>query len=152
MELNLRKNHFRNEGLLAIASALMVNTTLITLNLDKSCKMERSGGASLAEMLKINTSLTQLYIKESDLGYDSYQLILESLEFNWSLIDINLYDTLLYEDGPNLTESETRRRQILKRNKNKDDVKVKTLQELTLLTIRSNKLAQYLRPYQNVYY
>lgn len=114
--------------------------------------MERSGGASLAEMLKINTSLTQLYIKESDLGYDSYQLILESLEFNWSLIDINLYDTLLYEDGPNLTESETRRRQILKRNKNKDDVKVKTLQELTLLTIRSNKLAQYLRPYQNVYY
>lgn len=150
--LYLHDNYIKNEGLVALATALMVNTTLQLLNINNSCRMKLSGGASLAELLKINTSLTQLYIQESDLGYDSYQLILESLEFNWSLIDINLYDTLLYEDGPNLTESEKRRRQILKRNKNKDEAKIKTLQELTLLTIRKNRLAQYLQPYQNVYY
>src|SRR3989338_3338945 len=83
---------------MTIAEALKLNSTLTSLYLQKNSLWENSGLA-IAEALKFNSTLTTLELSRNSLGMNSGLAIAEALKFNSTLTSLDLRWNLFGQNG-----------------------------------------------------
>ncbi|KJE95309.1 hypothetical protein CAOG_05771 [Capsaspora owczarzaki ATCC 30864] len=82
----------------SIAEALKVNTTLIKLYLDRN-QIGDVGAQAIAEALKVNTTLTTVYLYNNQIGDAGAQAIAEALKMNKKLTTLYLDQNFITENG-----------------------------------------------------
>jgi len=86
------------EGAQALAEILEVNTTVTDINL--GCNDIGAGGAqALAEMLKVNSTVTTINLEMNGIGDDGAQALAEMFKFNTTVTDINLGGNNICAEG-----------------------------------------------------
>ncbi|KAL0240076.1 hypothetical protein GEMRC1_010183 [Eukaryota sp. GEM-RC1] len=85
--INLDSNSIGNEGAIAIAEALKVNSSLSTINL-YSNSIGNEGAIAIAEALKVNSSLSTINLNNNSIGNEGAIAIAEALKVNSSLSTI----------------------------------------------------------------
>ena len=120
-KLNLSNNDITDDGLKLLSDVLKVNTTLTELILMNN-QFANNGYISLGEVLKVNTSLVKLQICSSPFtsiqNFNKLLLLFESLKFNNTLTETDIYDYYMFSPKFNLIE----------------DVMIETLKYNTTLT------------------
>jgi len=96
--LDLSYNYFGNLGAASIAEALKVNSTLKSLNLGSNW-IEDSGAASIAEALKVNSTLLSLSLHYNAIKDSGAASIAEALKVNSSLTHLYLYINNVRDSG-----------------------------------------------------
>ena len=81
-----------------VAKALEVNTTLTSLNLEKS-QVGDEGGVAIAKALGVNTSLIKLNLRNCSIGYEGCTALGKAFEVNNTMVDICLMDNQIDADG-----------------------------------------------------
>jgi NLR family CARD domain-containing protein 3 len=79
-ELDLEDNHGGDDGTAALAESLVINTTLVTLNLASNVRIGERGAEALAKALVINTSLTILAMENTSIGDNGTDALAEALK------------------------------------------------------------------------
>ena len=87
-----------DEGAKALAEALKVNTTVKELFL-QLCGIGDDGAAAFAEALRSNTSLTELHLGGCNIGDDGAAALAEALRSNTSVTRLNLQRNGIGEKG-----------------------------------------------------
>ena len=54
------------------------------------CKIEKEGAHKIAEMLKLNSGLTEFLLGNNDIGNEGSKYIAEALEVNTTLVELSL--------------------------------------------------------------
>eukprot|EP00232_Nephroselmis_pyriformis_P004496 CAMPEP_0182913694 /NCGR_PEP_ID=MMETSP0034_2-20130328/38172_1 /TAXON_ID=156128 /ORGANISM="Nephroselmis pyriformis, Strain CCMP717" /LENGTH=448 /DNA_ID=CAMNT_0025050423 /DNA_START=286 /DNA_END=1628 /DNA_ORIENTATION=+ len=96
--LTLWRNNIGAEGTKAIGEALKVNGSLTTLYLTVN-GIGAEGAKAIADALKVNGSLTSLYLWDNDIGDEGAKAIGEGLKVNGSLTSINLTGNNIGAEG-----------------------------------------------------
>ena len=78
-----------NSSLSTLCLALRVNTSLTSLYLSKTFIRDK-GANSLSEALRVNTSLTSLWLSHNSIGDEGANSLSKALRVNTSLISLNL--------------------------------------------------------------
>ncbi|XP_004348395.2 pelle/IL-1 receptor associated Kinase [Capsaspora owczarzaki ATCC 30864] len=81
-----------------LAEALKVNTTLTQLDIPNR-SLREDGAQAIAEALKVNTALTQLDLHNNQIGDAGAQAIAEALKVNTALIQLDLSRNLVGDAG-----------------------------------------------------
>jgi hypothetical protein len=88
-KLNLGGNEIGNSGAVALADALMANTSVAILYLWDN-KIGASGAVALADALKTNASVTTIYLGNNKFGAAGAVALADALKTNTALSDVNL--------------------------------------------------------------
>jgi Ran GTPase-activating protein (RanGAP) involved in mRNA processing and transport len=96
--INLRDKTIENVEAIALAEALKVNTTLTELYLSGN-KIEPAGAQAIAGALEVNTALTELKIANSNIGDVGAQALAGALEKNKTLTKLDLSGNKIGDDG-----------------------------------------------------
>ncbi|OQS07351.1 hypothetical protein THRCLA_00637 [Thraustotheca clavata] len=89
--LDLRGNRIQADGMVHLASFLKHNTTIITLNLEWNCVgVLEHGIEALAEALAMNSTLTQLDLRNNSIGPDGATILATGLKRNRTLQELDL--------------------------------------------------------------
>jgi len=96
--LDIRINQIGNEGGAAIAEALKVNRSLMTLYLGEN-GIDEEGAVKIAEALTINDSLTTLDLTDNQISDEGAAIIAEALKVNSSLTTVDLSLNKIGEKG-----------------------------------------------------
>jgi hypothetical protein len=111
--INLASCLIRDDGVVAIAEALKVNTILTRINLGHNLTTNK-GAISIAAALKINTTLTSIDLAWNNIGNEGADAIAEALKINKKLTSIALNGNFIRIDDMNrigiLLESNKRHR------------------------------------------
>nr|XP_003227768.1 PREDICTED: protein NLRC3 [Anolis carolinensis] len=96
--LDLRSNSIGPKGAKAIADALKINQSLLSLNLENNT-MKEDGAKSLAEALVNNHTLMTLQLQKNSIGPQGSKKIAEALKKNWSLKELLLSSNCVGDVG-----------------------------------------------------
>ena len=88
--INLSCNKIGAEGAKYVAEALKVNTSLTKIYLAGN-KIGDEGAKYVGEALKVNTSLTEIHLDGNNIGADGAKYVAEALKVNTSLTKIHFY-------------------------------------------------------------
>jgi len=99
-ELNLYRNHLKDEGITAICKAVQSNkeTKLVSLNIGVN-QIGPVGAKSVAAMLAITGSLTSINLRNNKLGAAGAAALAPGLAVNGSLTKLSLGANKLEEEG-----------------------------------------------------
>lgn len=99
--LNLSSNDIDAEGAKEIAEALKVNRSLTRLNLTHNRRIGNEGAKALANVLKsnINSTLTELFLNQNEIGLEGAIAIAEAIKVNLSLAYLNLWENKIDDEG-----------------------------------------------------
>ena len=89
---------FYNSFATTLSLALTVNTTVTTLNLQKTC-LYSEGADSISEGLRKNNSLTTLYLSSNSIGDKGADSLSEALAVNNSLSSLHLSSNSISDEG-----------------------------------------------------
>ena len=87
ISLNLQKNSIQNEGAIAIAHGLKVNFSLTSLNLSSN-SVQQEGAIAIAKALQMNITLTLLDLGENQIHQVGATSIAKALTYNPTLLDL----------------------------------------------------------------
>ena len=87
--LDLENNHIDNDGLIALANSLKLNSRLLSLILDYNM-IGNSGVIAIAEALRCNICLTVIGLRQCGIEYDGKSLIADALQFNATILDLDM--------------------------------------------------------------
>ncbi|KJE95511.1 hypothetical protein CAOG_05960 [Capsaspora owczarzaki ATCC 30864] len=93
-ELEFRTNQIGDAGAQAMAEALKVNTTLTELYLWYG-QVGDAGAQAFAEAFKVNTTLTKLNLFKNQIGWAGAQAIFEALQVNTTLSSLDLEENMI---------------------------------------------------------
>jgi len=96
--INLRDKTIVNVEAIDLAEALKVNTTLTELYLSGN-KIEPAGAQAIAGALEVNTALTELKIVNNNIGNLGAQALAGALEKNKTLTKLDLSGNKIGDDG-----------------------------------------------------
>ena len=82
--LNVSSMEITDEGVIAIAEALKINSTLQTIYLDYN-EIGVEGAIAIAEALKINSTLQEINLDDNEIGDEGAIAIAEALKINSTL-------------------------------------------------------------------
>ncbi|KAL0238188.1 hypothetical protein GEMRC1_012661 [Eukaryota sp. GEM-RC1] len=94
----LDNNSIGNEGAIAIAEALKVNSSVSTINLYNN-SIGPEGAIAIAESLKVNSSVSEIYLWDNSIGNEGAIAIAEALKVNSSVSTINLQNNSIGPEG-----------------------------------------------------
>jgi hypothetical protein len=87
-----------SQGVIFVAAALRLNSTLVRLSLIGS-RINDSGAAAIADSLKLNSTLQELVLGWNCIGDVGAVAIAEALKLNTSLQKLSLNDNLIKDSG-----------------------------------------------------
>ena len=93
-------NFIGDEGANSLAQALRVNTSLSLLNLSFNF-IGVAGAISLARALRVNTSLSSLDLSRNSIGDEGASSLAEALKVNTSVSSLNLGNNSIGDEGAN---------------------------------------------------
>ncbi|XP_008844366.1 NLR family CARD domain-containing protein 3 [Nannospalax galili] len=93
-KISLAENHISNKGAKALARSLLVNRSLIMLDL-RSNTIGPQGAKALADALKINRTLTSLSLQSNIIKDDGAKCMAEALASNQTLSMLHLQKNLI---------------------------------------------------------
>ena len=95
----VRNTTLRKGPIASLAEAMKVNTTLTQLYLWDNNIGGADGAASLAEAMKVNTTLTQLQLCDNNIGADGAASLAEAMKVNTTLTQLGLVDDNIDDAG-----------------------------------------------------
>jgi hypothetical protein len=98
VELNLRRDNIGDEGTKPLAEFLKVNMSVSKLFLGIN-DIGDEGAKPLAEALKVNKTLTELDLWVNNIGAEGAKALAEALKINSSLTELNLWGNKLGDEG-----------------------------------------------------
>ncbi|XP_042293549.1 NLR family CARD domain-containing protein 3 [Sceloporus undulatus] len=98
MALDLRSNSIGPKGAKALADSLKINQCLLSLNLQNN-KIKEDGAKYLAEALASNYTLMTLQLQKNSVGPQGSKKIAEALKKNWSLKELILSSNCVGDVG-----------------------------------------------------
>nr|XP_028561720.1 NLR family CARD domain-containing protein 3 [Podarcis muralis] len=98
MALDLRSNSIGPKGAKALADSLKINQYLLSLNLQNNA-IKEEGAKCLAEALTSNHSLRTLHLQKNSVGPQGSKKIAEALKTNWGLKELILSSNCAGDTG-----------------------------------------------------
>ncbi|KAL0238607.1 hypothetical protein GEMRC1_013080 [Eukaryota sp. GEM-RC1] len=96
--INLEFNSIGNEGAIALAEALKVNSTVTRINLEYN-SIGKEGAIALAEALKVNSTVTKFDLWRNSIGDEGAVALADALKVNSTVTEINLPDNSIGDEG-----------------------------------------------------
>ena len=94
----LRNQRLREVHIACLAEAVKVNTTLTQLDL-RDNNIGDAGATSLAEAMKVNTTLTQLVLRQNNIGDAGAASLAEAMKVNTTLTQLDLLGNNIGDAG-----------------------------------------------------
>ncbi|KAL0238597.1 hypothetical protein GEMRC1_013070 [Eukaryota sp. GEM-RC1] len=97
-ELDLQENSIGNEGAIALAEALKVNSTVTQINLVVN-SIGTEGAIALADALKVNSTVTRIDLGSNSIGTEGAIALAEALKVNSTVTRIDLGENSIGTKG-----------------------------------------------------
>ncbi|KAL0238297.1 hypothetical protein GEMRC1_012770 [Eukaryota sp. GEM-RC1] len=93
-----KDDHIGNEGAIAVAEALKVNSTVTQIYLQCN-SIGNEGIMALAEALKVNSTVTEIYLNCNSIGNEGIMALAEAFQVNSTVTKILLLDNSIGNEG-----------------------------------------------------
>ncbi|KAL0240793.1 hypothetical protein GEMRC1_006029 [Eukaryota sp. GEM-RC1] len=98
LSIQLRSNSIGNEGAIAIADALRVNTSVLWMAL-KDNSIGSEGAIAIADALKVNSTVTDVHLEDNSIGNEGAIAIADALKINSTVTELCLHNNSIGNAG-----------------------------------------------------